>query len=449
MRTTENKEDTEKYFLCSVYFLLLIALRRGFTIAYLFVLCYNKDMYNAFEALNVEERLARRLADRGIMNPSAVQIAVAPPIHSGLDVMFRSATGTGKTLAYLLPLVANLNPDAENGPAILILAPTSELAAQISSEIQFISAPTAPSSPKLINVVLLSGQGNEKKQIIALRRHKPNIIVGTLSRVLHLASTHSLHLANLNTIVFDEVDRFLAPESTDSLEEFSRIVANRQAPLRQLVACSATLERKVAEHIASLFGHNPETLRLIAVDDNDLLRERIAHWALWCPKREITKTLRSFLAATHYRKTLVFASRSQDVEKIAALLQHHHIKAAPLYSGMERRARNTALADFTSGSATTLVASDLAARGLDIANIKYVVTLDTPRDSEIYIHRAGRTARAGRKGIVVSIGDETDLRNLLAIEKRLHIVITPKVLYNGCIYNTGVFTEVSNENSAA
>ena len=170
---------------------------------------------------------------------------------------------------------------------------------------------------------------------------------------------------------------------------------------------------------------------LLETDEQEILRDRISHWAIFSEARRKNQTLVSFLAAVKPKKTLVFTSRSNDAGKTASVLQHKKIAAAALFSGMDKKDRKEALERFRSGKASVLVSSDLAARGLDIPGISHVIALDVSGDRDSYIHRAGRTGRAGKKGIMVSIGDEIEMHRLAALEKKMGITVYPKELYGG------------------
>jgi superfamily II DNA/RNA helicase len=164
---------------------------------------------------------------------------------------------------------------------------------------------------------------------------------------------------------------------------------------------------------------------------NEILRDKIEHWAFFCEERDKIGLLRSFLAALRPRKTLVFTGRGAQVGNIVAKLQHHGIPALGLFGDMDRKLRKQAMDDFRRGRSTALVASDLAARGLDIPGITHIVSLDTGEDPDVYVHRCGRTARAGKKGVMASFGDEGEMRRLAKLEKKLGIVVYPKELYGG------------------
>jgi superfamily II DNA/RNA helicase len=172
---------------------------------------------------------------------------------------------------------------------------------------------------------------------------------------------------------------------------------------------------------------------LISGVEDDVLKNKITHWAIWSESREKISTLRSFFAAVKPRKVLIFTGRGDDVGKTAARLQYHHIAAGGLHGKMDKKGRRAALEDFRHSRTTALVTSDLAARGLDISGISHVIALDVPSEGGAYLHRAGRTARAGKEGIMVTIGDAEEMRALANLEKKLGIVIYPKERFGGGI----------------
>jgi superfamily II DNA/RNA helicase len=414
----------------------------------------------SFDELGVAPFFAGRLLERQITGPTDIQSRVIPPLMEGHNVLFSSATGTGKTFAYLLPLLQGLLgpagipaaaaglgpagiPAAEppeaaadpppktpgtgggrprrSGPAFLICAPTYELCSQIKGELDFL-LPGA-----LLKTALLIGSASVGRQIEGLKKNKPAVVVGNPGRLLQLARMGKLSLGNLRYLVLDEGDRLTADELVGETRELMALV-NRD---RLTAACSATIPPPSRDRLLPLLG---EDVRIESGDPGEALRDRIEHWAILSEDRRKIGTLRSFLGAAKPRKTLVFIDRAGQVGNILAQLQYHHFSAAGLYGDMDQRARKQALEDFRLGKVSVLVTSDLAARGLDIAGVSHVVALDVPQRGEPYIHRAGRTARAGRRGVMVTIGDEGEMRRLAALEKKLGIAIYPKELYGGRIY---------------
>jgi superfamily II DNA/RNA helicase len=392
---------------------------------------------NQFNELGVAEDFSTKLFARGIEKPSAIQRKVIPAILGSGSFVFSSATGTGKTFAYLLPLLQKIisqscaADEKARLAELLILAPTIELAAQIKSETDFLLKGTD------IHTVLLTGAGNKEKQIQALRKNKPCVIIGNPSRIAQLATEKKIRLEGVRYAVFDEVDRLASREMAGEISvAIEYLDKNRSLAPADIICCSATISKKTKTALQALFRRD---FIFIGSSDNDILQNYISHWAIWCEQRERPKHLRSFLHAVRERRSLIFAERAEEINKITGDLQQHKIKAAALYSGMDKKTRKDALDGFRSGVITALVSSDLAARGLDIPEIKYVISLGAPSEAEAYIHRAGRTGRAGKRGIAVSIGNETELRRLSAIEKKLHIVIYPKIVYNGVICSPDIF----------
>jgi superfamily II DNA/RNA helicase len=246
-----------------------------------------------------------------------------------------------------------------------------------------------------------------------------------------LASAGKLKLNRTEYLILDEADRLVSDEQAEETGELLR----RVNPSAVKIACSATLSPKTRLRLNALFGETP----VYESDEQEILRNNILHWALWAEDRDRVNTLRSFLSAVRPKKALVFAERAALIDEIVSKLSHHKYSVAGIYSGMDKKVRKNALEDFRLGRVGALVSSDLAARGLDIENVTHIVTMGVNPDAEVYIHRAGRTARAGKKGVMVSIGSEKDLRNLRLIEKKLGLVVYPKILYKGRVYRPEEF----------
>jgi superfamily II DNA/RNA helicase len=384
----------------------------------------------SFAELGVAPLLIDRLAERQIREPTDIQKRVIPPLLAGENVLFSSATGTGKTFAYLLPVLQRLftplsgDPAGgrREGPACLIAAPTYELCSQIKGELDFLL-----SSPR--QSALLIGSANLGRQIGGLKKDKPALVVGNPGRLLQLTRMGKLSLRSIRFLVLDEGDRLVSEELFAETRELMALVN----PDRQSLSCSATIPPPSRERLLPFLGANP---RVETSDAAELLRGSIEHWAIFSEGRRKIGTLRSFLAAVAPRKALIFADRAGQAGNVLSQLQYHHVPAAGLYGDMEKQARKQALEDFRRGTTPLLVTSDLASRGLDINGVSHVIALDVPSRGDAYIHRAGRTARAGKKGIMVSIGDEEEMRRLAGLEKKLGIVIYPKELYRGKLYST-------------
>ena len=392
-----------------------------------------------FEQLGAASCFIKRLETRNIKEATDIQCKVIPRLSVGESVFFTSATGTGKTFAYLLPLLTYLleKERTVSVPRVLILAPTLELCSQISSELEFLLADTPVRSFLAIGSISLD------RQIENIKKTKPDIVVGNPNRLLLLAQKKFLKLNNLYSLVFDEADRLVSDEMiNDTTELLSLIRKFAKTDKILLTACSATLNKKCAEKVQTVFFGSEESRggTFIESEGNEILRDKIEHWAIFSEKRRKDQTLRSLLAAIKTKKSrikaLVFTSKGDEAAMVLSRLQYHHVPAAGLFGKAGKKAlsgaeRKEALDLFRSGSVEVLVSTDLAARGLDIPNITHVIALDVPSDSEVYIHRCGRTGRAGKRGIMVTIGDETQMRLLSSLEKKLKIRVNPKELYMG------------------
>ncbi|MDR0568185.1 MAG: DEAD/DEAH box helicase [Spirochaetaceae bacterium] len=372
-----------------------------------------------FAELGVSSFFTSRLAERRIGTPTEIQRLVIPRLFAGENALFRSATGTGKTFAYLLPFFQGLlQSGTETGPQLLILAPTLELCSQIKGEADFLLKPLDSGAGLII------GSANINRQIQTLKKEKPKVIVGNPARLIQLERMGKLKLNRIRGLVLDEGDRLIA----DELLEDTLSLVRRVNQSRQTAACSATMSPRSRERLLPLLGGSAAVLETAA---QEILRERISHWALFSEGRRKIRTLCSFLAAVRAKKTLVFTGRAGEVGNIVSQLQYHKVSSAGLHGDLDKRVRKQSLDDFRSGRCRVLVASDLGARGLDFADINYVIALDVPADSEAYIHRAGRTARAGKQGVMVTIGDEEELRRFACLEKKLGIIVYPKILHQG------------------
>ena len=389
---------------------------------------------NDFGTIGILPVFIKRLAQRAITRPTAVQQLAIPPLLEGKSVVFRSATGTGKTFTFLLPAIQRLlNDRAEDplpyrGPEILVCAPTLELCSQIKNELDFLL--DAEGIGRIPSSALLIGSVNLNRQIEGLRRSKPVIAVGNPGRILLLAKMGKLSFRGLRFLILDEADRLTAPECREEMADLVRAIAPRGGePSPTVAACSATVSTKTSEYLRPLLdGAIP-----LETDEQEILRERIEHWAIFSEGRRKAKTLASFLTAAKPKKALVFTGRAYDAGKTVSALQQRKIAVTGLFSGMDKGERKTALERFRSGKADVLVSSDLAARGLDIPGISHVVALDLGENPDAYIHRAGRTGRAGNRGIMVCIGDEIEMHRLASLEKKLGIKVYPKELYGGKI----------------
>ncbi len=377
---------------------------------------YFRSMKNAFTLLS--ENLNQKLQTLEIKEPTAVQNEIIPRILEKKNVIFQSETGTGKTFAYLLPLIQNYGEKDDvttDAVKILIVAPTFELASQINQAAKQITEK---------KTALFIGGAPIKRQIETLKE-KPFLVIGTPARLVELIRLKKLKISGLKAIVFDETDRLVRKELFEESDALRLLVPKES----QVIACTATLNKQTKIFFAGIEN--------VVLPAEDVLRKRITHWAIYAENRDKIETLRKFIAACDYQKILIFTSRADQVENIYSKLRFKKVDCMALHAKADKQLRKAAIDKFRSGKCKILITSDLAARALDIANLSHVIPMDLPEDEDFFIHRSGRTARAGKSGINVVIGDEYEMRKYAALEKKLGIVVYPKEIYDGKIVAPG------------
>lgn len=359
--------------------------------------------------------LLEKLNTQNITEPTKVQQKVIPILMEGKNLIFQSETGTGKTFAYLLPLIARLqkaketeNPN-EKHPRIIVCAPTFELSSQIKMAAQSITG---------LKTALFIGGAPIKRQTEVLKE-KPEIVIGTPARLVELIRLKKLKTQHINAIVFDEADRLVKKELADECAELKNLVPENA----QIIACTATVDAGTKKFFSGA--------EIVILPKENVLSKNITHWAIYAESRDKINVLRKFIAAENPEKALIFASRADQVENIWSKLKFKKVQCACLYAKAEKQARKMAIDRFRSGKERILITSDLGARGLDINGITHVIQMDLPSDSDFFIHRAGRTARAGKTGINLVIGDEYEMNAFAALEKKLGIKVFPKEIRNG------------------
>ena len=388
------------------------------------------EMAASFSSLGIADALVQKLNALSITEPTAVQKKVIGLVAAGKNIMFQSETGTGKTFAYLLPLVQKITAQENKTHAVklMIAAPTYELASQIKVQVQLVTD---------LKCVLCIG-GSPLARQIEMLKEKPVIVIGGPARLLELIHLKKLKADDVETLVLDEADRLLSPELRDDTEG----LLDRLPRSVQLIGCSATVSdytrktlqkaRDTLESSAAAAAHDTAgAIELVSLPPEDVLRKKITHWALFADRRDKIDTLRSFINAVHPKKLIVFTSRSDQIDNIVSKLQYRKIECAGLSAKTDKKERKAAIDRFRSGKLTVLVTTDLASRGLDIAGITHVVQMDLPESTDFFIHRAGRTARAGQTGFNCVIGDEREMEQYAALEKKLHLIVYPQVLYGG------------------
>lgn len=369
-----------------------------------------------FAELGLRSELTKALAVENIAVPMPIQTQAIPLLLAGKSAYFNSETGTGKTLAYLLPLFQRIDPLLP-ATQLIVVVPTHELAIQIQRQ----AGALAVNSGLPIRSVLLIGGTLMQRQIDKLKK-KPQVVIGSPGRIRDLITLGKVKAHLVRSVVLDEADRLLTAESLASV----RMIVKSTPPARQLVCVSAT-EQGDATREATALAPGLAMIRAGSARVNS----DIEHLYIVCEARDKPDWLRKLIHAFKPERALVFVHRNENAEVIASKLAHHKIKVADLHGAFTKVERKKAMDDFRGNRVNVLISSDVAARGLDIKGITHIFNLDIPSESMAYLHRVGRTARAGAKGCAVSLLTDRDLRLVRRFEQELGISMSPILLRQG------------------
>ena len=371
---------------------------------------------NKFNDFQIQENLIEGLHKETIVNPTQVQEKAIPLALNNQDLLATAATGSGKTLAYILPAFERIDPSSK-ALHTLVLAPTHELVVQINTVIKRL----AKNASTPIRSTTLVGGVNIKRQIEALKS-KPQIIVGTPGRVLELIKMKKVKAHQVKTIVIDEADKLLA----DSNHETVKAIVKTTLRDRQLVAFSASLHSNTQARAEAMMK-DASIINLTSTETNT----NIDHLCMIVDRRKKIIVLRKLLHAIQPEKALVFINRNEMVQEVVSKLNYHQVKTEGIFGNATKPERKKALDAFKSGKSKVLIASDLLARGLDLKGLTHVINLDLPEDLNEYIHRVGRTGRAGQAGTALSLIDEREINDLLAVERHFDVEFTVMELSRG------------------
>jgi superfamily II DNA/RNA helicase len=372
-----------------------------------------EQMGDSFEGLGIRGSLVERVGVLGFSEPTAVQRAVIPLVLKGGSVLFEAETGSGKTHAYALPLIQLYG--AEKTSAVCVAAPTHELASQLKKMFEAASG---------LRIPLIIGGAPVKRQIETIRANKSPVIVGTPQRLSELCALKKIRASEIRALVLDEADRLFSKE----LIQASRALFEQAQEPLQIIASSATISPKAQ----NTFTEFAKEYRFVKIEKNEVLKNYIEHQALFAEDRDKIDVLKKYLRAVMDEagfKALVFCARLDAAQKVFMAL-NAKMRCGAIHARATKQERKSAMDSFRSGKTRVLVTSDVSARGLDIPDITHIIQMDLP-EAESFIHRAGRTARAGRNGINIVIGSAWEMRQYARLEKQLGIAVHPKALYGG------------------
>ncbi|WP_027625989.1 DEAD/DEAH box helicase [Clostridium lundense] len=378
-------------------------------------------MVNSFDKLNLDSKLVEGLKKEGISEPTDIQIKAIPLALENIDIIGQSETGSGKTLAYLLPIFQKVDATKREMQAI-ILAPTHELVMQIDNEIKLLSK----NSEMPITSTPIIGEVNIKRQIEKLKE-KPHIIVGSTGRIFELIKKKKITAHTIKTIVIDEGDRLLDERNLSGVKDVIKTTMRD----RQLMVFSATINERTLNIAKDLM----KEAKFIKAEEKIVVNPSINHMYFVAEQRDKIETLRKLVASIKPEKAIVFINKGEEIELTTLKLQYHHINAYAIYGSASKEERKKALEGFRQGKIQLLIASDLAARGLDVKGVSHIFNLDLSEDPKEYLHRVGRTGRAGNLGTAISVVTEKETSLIRKYEKELNIKIEGKEIYRGTIHS--------------
>jgi len=379
----------------------------------------------SFRELGVSEPVVAALEANGITEPFPIQSMVWEDARSGRDTLARSKTGSGKTLGFALPIVDRLDPQSSPLPAALVLVPTRELAQQVRADFHDVAKAAH------LKVMAVYGGTNVKEQAKGIE--KSHVLIATPGRLDDLAIRNLVDLSGIQILVLDEADRMLDMGFQPQVDRIVR----RLPKQRQTMFFSATLDGAVGR-IAQVYTSNP-VQHEVAGHDTQMVEEA-DHKFIAVPTHDrIAKLVE--LAKAEGGLTLVFVNTKRAVDSLARQLKGQDVPALALHGDMRQEARDRALKRFSEGHVGVLVATDVAARGLDLDDITLVVNFDAPLDDKSYVHRVGRTARAGRAGTSITFvtpeqqGDVSRMAARLDLHEEFELegmkVAPPRVVFSG------------------
>ncbi len=356
-------------------------------------------MVSTFADLQLKPELMRAIEDLGYETPTPIQEKSIPPLLAGRDVLGQAQTGTGKTAAFGLPILQMIAPG--RGLQALVLCPTRELAVQVATDI------TSMGRYLGVRVLPVYGGQSIEHQLRALK-NRPEVVVGTPGRLMDHLQRGSIRLDGLRMVVLDEADEML---DMGFLEDIKTILA--QCPEeRQTLLFAATMPEEIAS-LAKSFLKNPE---VVAIRGSELTAPLIEQRYYEVNARQKLESLCRILDVETPASAIIFCRTKRGADELAEALRVRGYEAEVIHGDLSQRERDSVMSRFRSGLIELLVASDVAARGLDISHVTHVINYDIPQDAQTYVNRIGRTGRAGREGVAITLVTPREVRQLRFIE---------------------------------
>ena len=360
---------------------------------------------NSFESLGLSKELLQAVESEGYTSPTPVQVQSIPPLLAGRDVLGVAQTGTGKTAAFALPVLQAMSrspPQGKRHIRALILSPTRELAAQIDERF------SAYSEHLDIRHKVIFGGVKQNPQVRALQKGL-DILVATPGRLLDLINQGHINLGKVEFFVLDEADRMLDMGFIRDIQKVLKLLPKR----RQNLLFSATMPNSIADLAGSFLNNSI----MIDVSPKDVTVERIEQKLMFVRKADKRRLLVKIIKEEKVKRGIVFTRTKHGANRLVKQLDQSGINAAAIHGNKSQGARTKALAGFKDGGVPILVATDIASRGIDVEGITHVFNYDLPNEPESYVHRIGRTARAGRSGIAYGFCDDSESGYLVGIQQ--------------------------------
>ena len=382
-----------------------------------------KDILDAdFESFSFSDEILAAIKNMGFENPTEIQIKTIPAVLEGNDVLARADTGSGKTAAFVLPLLDNLSNQnvyaqkgrskrfdastrvASNCVQIVVLVPTRELAIQVAEVFSTVAENIQPA----IKCLSVYGGVKINPQMQALRGGV-DVLVATPGRLLDLVDQNAIKFNQVKALVIDEVDRLMKGDFQEEIERLSNLLPNK----RQNLMFTATFPESITTLVRDVLN-TPEIINMDGFIDELEIEQR----AITVNHHQKNDLLAHLCRENDWQQILVFCSAKRTCDNLVKKLEKRSIEAVAMHSNKEQSVRSAALKNFKAGAIRILVATDVAARGIDIDQLPCVINYDLPRSPNDYVHRVGRTGRAGEKGLVISLISHHEFQHFLVIERR-------------------------------
>ena len=372
-----------------------------------------------YKDMGLSEPLLRAIEKKGYVTATPIQVGAIAHFMAWEDVIAKAPTGSGKTFAFGIPMVEHIDPESSDVTA-LVLAPTRELALQIQSELRDLCA-----FKEGVRTVCLYGGDPIDRQIKALK-NRPQIVVATPGRLMDHMKRRTVRLDKVETVVLDEADRMLDMGFVRDVTHILDTMPHR----RNLGMFSATISREVMD-ISWVYQRDPVEITVQAVAEN---KPDIQQYRIQVDRGEKARLVTRLLEAGGYERAIAFCNTKNMTDRLAGLLRMDGVQADAIHGDIQQRVRERVLQTFRDGKLRVLVATDVAARGLDIDDVDVVFNYDVPDENEYYVHRIGRTGRAKRHGVAYTlVSTVTDALRLDEIQKGTRNDITPLTYKNGVL----------------